>query len=307
MITGKKAGVMAATLLTVIGLAGCSSKQESHEVSGFSKGLHRTSNEIGREIRHRAIRRGVTAGERKLEGRDTKDGKLANSGTLSSESKTADYKTLADVVYKPGTNPVIQVNHDKSTLDASTWKNEKLVFSPLDKLNRTGSVTAYLSKRNLGRSEGRDPQTWNSTGWHNQAKRVNGKRVFPQNRGHLIAYTLTFNFDKKGNYSQGKGGSLDNPYNLATQSAFGNQKPMQDYSENLVRNALEKGKHVVYKVTPVFKGNDLMSIGYWVQAKSTDGSLNFNRFILNVQPGIKFNYATGTSSVDPSMTIPYKK
>lgn len=213
-----------------------------------------------------------------------------------------DYQAIADQDFKSGSAAYLPINNDQSQLTATDWQGEKIVYGQLDQLNRTTSVTAYLSKRNLGKSEGRTRQIWNPTGWHNQPLIVNDRRITPQNRGHLIAYTLTFNFDQNGNFQAGQPGSLDNPLNLATQSAYSNQKTMQIFEEK-VRTALEANKKVIYKVMTVFRGNELMPRGYWVQAISTDGTLNFNDYVWNVEPGVAFDYMTGRSHLDASMQV----
>lgn len=209
---------------------------------------------------------------------------------------------LANKNFKNGSNAYVAVNGDKSTLKATDWKKEKIDYSALDDLNRTSVDTAYLSKRNLGKSEGRTRQVWNPTGWHNQPVNIDGHRITPQNRGHLIAYTLTFNFDQNGKYEPGQHGSLDNPLNLATQSEYSNQKTMQIFEEK-VRNALTENKKVTYRVQTVFRGNELMPRGYWVQAISTDGIFNFNDYVWNIEPGVSFDYSTGRSILDPETQI----
>lgn len=208
-----------------------------------------------------------------------------------------DTKELAQKNFKYGSKAYLPVNGDKSSLKKTDWKTEKIDYSALDDLNRTSVDTAYLSQRNLGKSEGRTRQVWNPTGWHNQPISIDGRRITPQNRGHLIAYTLTFNFNQKGEYEPGQPGSLDNPLNLATQSEYSNQKTMQIFEER-VRNALSENKKVIYRVQTVFRGNELMPRGYWVQAISTDGTLNFNDYVWNIEPGVSFDYSTGRSSLD---------
>ena len=192
-------------------------------------------------------------------------------------------------------NAVTVVNQNEPVIYAKEWQSEHIKYGDLDQLNRATTATAYLSKNNLGKSEGREPQTFRPTGWHNQPKTINGKRVFPQNRGHLIAYTLTFNLDASGNQKQGALGSLDNPKNLVTQTAYSNQELMQIY-EQKVRDALAANKQVVYQVTPIFKDTELMARGLWLQAESTDDTLKFSVYIANVQPDLTFNYATGQSA-----------
>lgn len=225
---------------------------------------------------------------------------FANSPLTQNSDST--YQALANKNFENGSSPYTSVNNNQAQLKAEDWSSEEIVYSNLDNLNRTGSATAYLSDRNLGRSDTRTEQRWNPTGWHNQPLTINGTRVYPQNRGHLIAYTISFNFDQNGTYQDNQLGSLDNPKNLATQTEFSNQKTMQIFEEK-VRSALEQHKKVIYKVTPVFRNNELMPRGYWSQAVSTDRTLNFNVYIWNVEPFISFDYSTGRPSIDQNQQV----
>ncbi|AXN36881.1 DNA/RNA non-specific endonuclease (plasmid) [Latilactobacillus curvatus] len=225
-----------------------------------------------------------------------------NSSSSASTEKTGDYQSLANKDFENGSSPFIEVNNNQAELDPGTWSNEHIKYSNLDQLNRAGAATAYLSEKNLGRSESRTEQTWQPTGWHNQPAIINGRRVFPQNRGHLIAYTVTFAFDQDGTYVPGQLGSLNNPKNLVTQTEFSNQKTMQIFEEK-VRDSLAQHKQVIYKVTPIFRGNELMPRGVWSQAISTDKTLNFNVYIWNVEPGISFDYTSGRGRIDQTVSV----
>lgn len=172
-----------------------------------------------------------------------------------------------------------------------------VVYKPLDKLNRVQDVAACLTKDNLGKSEGRDPQVFKPTGWNNQKKTIKGKGVYPQNRGHLLAYTYSFNFDDNGNFKKGMGGSLDNPYNLFTQTAHSNQVLFTKL-EQQVRDSLKAGHSVYFYVKPNFDGNNLMAHDIDFIAFSEDGSLNIEEVVPNTQPGLVFDYATGKSKVE---------
>jgi DNA-entry nuclease len=224
---------------------------------------------------------------------------VAITARTSSDNKLDSdaYTKLAKLDFASGDKPVVPVNGGKSTLNSAAWKSEHIDFGNLDRLNRTTTDTAYLSRRNLGHSAGRPSQEWTPTGWH-----YNRGSTDIYNRGHLIAYTLTFNINASGQYSAGAEGSSDNPKNLGTQSAYSNQILMQIY-EGKVRQSLEDGKQVIYQVTTVFRGDELMPRGYWLQALSTDGSLNFNVYIFNVQPGYQFNYTDGSSKIDRNMKV----
>lgn len=216
--------------------------------------------------------------------------------------KSVEDKQLANMTFKSGGTAYIFVNDNKSDLKASDWKQNRIVYGNLDGLNRTTQATGYLSRTNLVKSSTRTSQRWNPTGWHQKRITIDGKAIEIQNRGHLLAYSVTGKFDNDGNFNSRKLGSLDNPKNLATQTAYSNQKTMQIFEEK-VRDALAKNKKVIYKVSTVFHENDLMPTGYHVEALSTDGALNFNVFVWNVQPGVKFDYTTGRSQIDRSMTV----
>ncbi|ANZ58390.1 DNA-entry nuclease [Fructilactobacillus lindneri] len=230
--------------------------------------------------------------------------KAVKADDAQNPEQTATYQSLQKKQYQPGSQAYDVLNKDNpETIQKINYDTSKINFSNLDHLNRARTATAYLTKDNLGHSDGRAPQVFKPTGWYNQPKKVNGKKVFPVNRGHLIAYSCSFNLNNDGQPDPGQKGSIDNPKNLFTQTAFSNQKVMT-INEQMVRNALEKNKKVIYQVTPVYVGDDLMAQGLWVQAASTDGSMHFDRYLYNVQPGLNFDYATGRSNVDPSTQVP---
>lgn len=223
----------------------------------------------------------------------------SNNAPLSNAVDQTVYKKLASKNYQSGEAPYIEVNNGQSNLDIRKWKENRVIYGNLDKWNRTTYVTAFIDRKNLGKSKGRDRQIWQPTGWHQ--KEIGGIPIY--NRGHLLAYTSSFNFDQDGNYKTGEQGSIDNPKNLATQSQFSNQHT-QTYFENKVRNAQAiRGNKVIYQIVTVFRGQEKMPRGYWLQAVDSKGTLHFNVYNWNVQPGIVFNYATGTSKVAKQMKV----
>ncbi|PAB00130.1 DNA-entry nuclease [Enterococcus canintestini] len=225
-----------------------------------------------------------------------------NHGTATTSIDQQQYDQLAALDFHSGDNAVLNVNNGQSTLDISQWQENKVIYGDLDPLNRTTVVTAYLDKQNLGRSEGRERQVWQPTGWHQ--KQVDGKEIV--NRGHLLAYTSSFNFEPEGNFKKGELGSQDNPKNLATQTAFSNQKVQTTY-EKLVREAQKtNGNKVVYQIVTVFRGNERMPRGYWLQAIDSAGTLNFNIYEYNVQPNVVFHYEDGTSKIDRTMKVSWE-
>lgn len=227
----------------------------------------------------------------------TVDDHKQQDGTVPYSKDT--YDRLAALDFTSGEAPIVYVNDNKSTVDISGWQTNKVVYGGLDALNRTTYATAYIDKQNLGKSEGRDSQTWRPTGWHQ--KTVSGEAIY--NRGHLLAYTSSFNFDTDGNYKKGEDGSIDNPKNLATQSAYSNQRVQTRY-EALVRKAQAiSGNKVLYQIVTVFRSDELMPRGYWLQAKDSKNTLDFNVYLFNVQPQVLFDYQTGSSKIDRSLTV----
>jgi len=185
---------------------------------------------------------------------------------------------------------------DVMTIQASDWEYEKMLIGGHDHLDRTLPIIAYLSQRNLGRSESRGSQSHQPTGWQQNRHEVEGTDVWVKNRGHLIAYTLSFNFNAYGQFAYGYLGSDDDPVNLFTQTAHSNQNIMT-YYEGQIRSILANGGEVVFKSAPIFRENELIARGIWLQVASTCEELIFSVFIFNEQPGIIIDHATGENWV----------
>ena len=69
--------------------------------------------------------------------------------------------------------------------------------------------------------------------------------------------------------------------------------------ENMVADYVqETGNHVLYRVTPVFQGTELVARGVQMEALSVEDNgagICYNVFVFNIQPGIVIDYATGES------------
>lgn len=212
---------------------------------------------------------------------------VETSGYMYDDSNV--YKALSKLDWDGETKSVTLFNNNNNLTNRVFEGKSHVSYSDLDELNRAGRATAYLTKDNLGKSEGRQGQKWQPTGW--RQKQIDGKYLL--DRGHLIAYTLTFNLNEDGQPEQGRDGSIDNPKNLFTQTAQSNQGEMTKY-EGIVRKELEQGNEVVYQVTPIFEGDDLMAKGVWLEMFSSSGN-TFNTFVFNVTNDITYDYETGAS------------
>lgn len=213
-----------------------------------------------------------------------------------------EYDYLSKLDYKSGSNAIVLVNNNNSTLNKQAWQKSKIDYQPLDWLNRASKpTTAFLDKDNLAKQNYRTRQIYKPTGWHGNRP---GAEIY--NRGHLIAYSLSGGINKWGKYTGRLGGDQNNPKNLFTQTAYSNQN-IQTYYESAVREALISGEKVIYQATPIFRKNELMARGINLQAVTTDGMLNFNVYIYNVQPGYKFNYQSGRVTRDSNMKVRFNQ
>ena len=129
------------------------------------------------------------------------------------------------------------------------------------------------------------------TGWHTvKYDNVDGKYLY--NRCHLIAYQLT--------------GENANNKNLITGTRSFNVDGMLSYEEMVGDYVRETGNHVLYRVTPVFDGDDLVAKGVQMEAMSVEDKgedIKFNVFVYNVQDGVKIDYETGESKADSSVEV----
>lgn len=156
-------------------------------------------------------------------------------------------------------------------------------YSALDGLGRCGVAYANIGADLMPMDEREAISSVKPAGWHSvKYDCVEGKYLY--NRCHLIGYQLT--------------GENANKKNLITGTRYLNVTGMLPY-ENMVADYIrETGNHVLYRVTPVYEGDDLLARGLLMEAKSVedDGAgICFNIFAYNVQPGVEIDYATGNS------------
>ncbi len=156
-------------------------------------------------------------------------------------------------------------------------------YSPLDKLGRCGVVMACIGEDIMPTGERGEIGQVKPTGWVTaKYDFVDGKYLY--NRCHLIGWQLT--------------GENANEQNLITGTRYMNVDGMLPF-ENMVDDYIEEtGNHVLYRVTPIFKDNELVARGVTIEAYSVEDKgdgICFNVYCYNNQPGVEIDYATGKS------------
>lgn len=154
-------------------------------------------------------------------------------------------------------------------------------YSELDVLGRCGFAEAKISRELMPVEERGAIGSARPSGWHTvKYGFVDGKYLY--NRCHLIGYQLT--------------GENANERNLITGTRYMNVEGMLPW-ENEVAEYIERtGDAVMYRVTPIFEGANLLASGVQMEAESVGSDeMRFNVYVFNVQPGIRIDYTTGES------------
>lgn len=156
-------------------------------------------------------------------------------------------------------------------------------YSPLDALGRCGTAYANICLELMPTEERQAIGSIRPSGWQTaKYDCVDGKYLY--NRCHLIGFQLA--------------GENANERNLITGTRYFNVEGMLPF-ENMVADFVKETEgHVLYRVTPVFSGDNLVADGVQMEAYSVEdegASVCFDVFVYNVQPGITIDYATGES------------
>jgi len=181
--------------------------------------------------------------------------------------------------------PYVTINNNIPTFtkeDETTKAFEK--YSELDSLGRCGVAFSCVGKETMPTEERKAIGSIKPSGWKTaKYDIVEGKYLY--NRCHLIGYQLT--------------AENANPKNLITGTRYMNVEGMLPF-ENKVANYIKQNEnnHVLYRVTPDFKGENLVASGVQIEAYSLEDNGNgiqFNVYIYNVQPGVDIDYLTGNA------------
>lgn len=96
-------------------------------------------------------------------------------------------------------------------------------------------------------------------------------------------------------------GLNDNSRNLITGTEYFNQTLMLNVESEVLSYVRSSKEHVMYRVTPVYRGNELVARGVLMEAESVEsGGLKLCRYVPNMEPGVSVDYATGRASSSSS-------
>lgn len=156
------------------------------------------------------------------------------------------------------------------------------VYGDLDGLGRCRGACALVGPETLPQEERGQIGMIKPTGWHTvKYDGIDGNYLY--NRCHLIGFQLT--------------GQDANEKNLITGTRAMNVEGMLPYEESVLAYVRGTGYHVLYRVTPVFMGDNLLADGVLMEACSVEDPLvRFCAFCYNAQPGIQIDYASGEST-----------
>ena len=211
--------------------------------------------------------------------------------TFASTGNIESVDTLEEVPEYTG-QPYVEINDNEPTftedeLTADSYEE----YSPLDELGRCQTAEACVGEDLMPTQKRESISSVKPTGWVNKEyDGIDGGYLY--NRCHLIGFQLT--------------GENANNKNLITGTRSFNVDGMLPYEEMVGDYVRETGNHVLYRVTPVFDGDDLVAKGVQMEAMSVEDKgedIKFNVFVYNVQDGVKIDYESGDSEADSSVQV----
>lgn len=215
---------------------------------------------------------------------NTQSGTKVAAEDHSAEEKGSDsesYVTVDDVPAYSG-EPYVEVNDNQPEFteeELTTVSYED--YSELDELGRCQSAEACIGQDMMPTEARESISSVKPTGWKNKSyDTVDGGYVY--NRCHLIGFQLT--------------GENANEENLITGTRYMNVEGMLPFEDEVAAYIKETDNHVMYRVTPVFEGDDLVASGVQMQAESVEDDgvgISFNVYVYNVQPYVVIDYKTG--------------
>lgn len=206
-----------------------------------------------------------------------------------------DYLFAEQVVYSESVmtvptfsgDPFIAVNENNPEFTEDDYTADSYeYYGELDSLGRCTVVMACVGRDLMPTEDRENISSVRPSGWvQAQYDFVDGESLY--NRCHLIGFQLT--------------GENANERNLITGTRFMNVEGMLPFENMIADYVKETGNHVLYRVTPVYDGTNLVARGVQLEALSMEDNgdgICFNVYVYNNQPGVVIDYATGESWLD---------
>lgn len=210
-----------------------------------------------------------------------------NTTVTASQSASGDNTvTLSDIPDFSGKS-YIAINNNQPSFNETDYTTKNFEkYASLDSLGRCGTAYACVGIETMPVEERGSIGQVKPSGWVTaKYDFVDGKYLY--NRCHLIGFQLT--------------GENANERNLITGTRYMNVEGMLPFENMIADYVKETENHVLYRVTPIFDGNNLVASGVQMEAWSVEDNgdgICFNVYCYNVQPGVKIDYATGESRAE---------
>ena len=272
-------------LLCMCMLVGCGSgaatqvmlKAEDSETESYVETVQTesTENDPGDETEIQTAAETEIQAAAQVQSDDSKQ-KVVHTGTASAFN-------AADVPAYSG-EPYTAVNNNEPYFTSDNLTTEAFEnYSELDALGRCGVAYANVCLETMPTEKRGNISEVKPTGWHSvKYDNVDGKSLY--NRCHLIGYQLT--------------AENANQQNLITGTRYLNVDGMLPFENMVADYVKETDNHVLYRVTPIFTGDNLVADGVLMEGYSVEDEgdgICFCVYAYNVQPGITIDYATGDS------------
>ena len=206
----------------------------------------------------------------------------ANENSLSAEAPAFSLSSIAEYTDKP----YVAVNGNVPYFTESELTDQSYeYYSDLDALGRCGTACASIGQDLMPTESRGSIGMVKPSGWHTVRydDLVDGKYLY--NRCHLIGFQLT--------------GENANTKNLITGTRYLNIEGMLPFENMVADYVKENGNHVMYRVTPIFEGDNLLANGVLMEGYSVEdkgAGVSYCVFAYNVQPGIEIDYSTSIRS-----------
>ena len=188
--------------------------------------------------------------------------------------------------------PFCYVNDNIPTFtDDEKWTRAQDAISYLDELGRCGAALSCIGRECMPEEARTNISSIKPTGWRpDKYDFIDGGNLY--NRCHLIGYQLSGD------------DAIDR--NLITGTRFMNEDGMLPFENAIASYVRNTGNHVMYRVTPIFVGEELVARGVHMEALSVEDNgkgICFNVFCYNAQPGVDIDYMTGRNSLSENRDL----